>query len=60
MPRYEIWTADLNSLYDCEARPPVFVEDCFTLDEAFEARSEWQTPDTAAWVQDKETGAIVR
>lgn len=59
-PKYEIWTADLNSLYLDECRPPVFAEDCFTYDEAVKARSEWQQHDTAAWIRDKETGEVVR
>jgi len=56
---YEIWTADLSSLYTNEIRPPVFFEDCHSYEEAVKARSELQTHDTAAWIQDKETGEIV-
>lgn len=59
MPKYEIWAADLNSLYDDEPRPAVFMEDCFSYDEAITARREYQTHDCAAWIQDKETGQIV-
>ena len=56
---YEIWAADLNSLYDDLPTEPVFMEDCFTLAEAVKARKEWQTHDCAAWIQDKETGEII-
>lgn len=59
MPIYEIWTADLNSLYHDVPREPVFAEDCYSLSEAIKARNEYQTHDQAAWIQDKETGVII-
>ena len=57
---YEIWTADLSSLYTSEIRPSVFAEDCHSYEEATKARAEYQSHDTAAWIQDKETGSIVQ
>lgn len=60
IPKYEIWTADLNGLYhDMPASPPVFAEDCWTLEEARKARGEYQTHDQAAWIQEKETGKLI-
>lgn len=56
---YEIWIADLSSLYIGEIRPPVFAEDCHYYADAIKARTEYQTHNTAAWIQDKETGEIV-
>ena len=58
-PQYEIWIADLNSLYEPEARPAVFAEDCFTYLEAKAAVVEYQDSITAAWIQDKDTGKII-
>lgn len=58
-PEYEIWAADLNSLYDEAAAAPVFMEDCFSYDEAVNARNEYRTHDCAAWIQHKETGEII-
>lgn len=60
IPKYEIWTADLNSLYHDMPYPSVFAEDCWTLEEAYKARNEYQTHDQAAWIQDKETGKIIQ
>ena len=60
-PKYEIWTADLSSLYDdAGVFPPSFAEDCVDIDEARAAVKEYQTHDTAAWIKDKETGEIVK
>ena len=58
-PKYEIWIADLNSLYDNEIRPAFFAEDCLSYDEALNARKKWQTSDTAAWIKDKDTGLVI-
>lgn len=56
---YEVWTADLNSLYDTLPMEPVFAEDVEQLQEAFKIAKSYQTPDVAAWVKNKETGEIV-
>lgn len=56
---YEIWSADLNSLYDDVPNPPVFVEDCATYEDAVKAKHEYQTYDVASWIQNKETGEII-
>jgi len=59
-PKYESRTADLNSLYNEGVdRSPVFAEDCNSYEDAVKARCEYQTNDTAAWIQNKETGEIV-
>lgn len=58
-PQYEIWIADLSSLYELEIRPAVFAEDCFSYTEAKQAIKEYQSHDTAAWIQDKDTGQVV-
>lgn len=60
IPKYEIWTADLNSLYLDVPGIPIFAEDCWTLEEARKARGEYQTHDQAAWIQEKETGTIIQ
>lgn len=48
-PVYEIWGVD-----DANADPGFatrgFREDCWTIDEARRARSEWQTDGRAAWI----------
>lgn len=52
-PRYEIW---------CQPNPgllPEFLEDCFTYEEAREARNEWRMTHPYVWIQDKETGEQV-
>ena len=58
-PKYEVWIADLNTLYDDCPRSAVFAEDCWTMDEAIRAVNEFQYTTTAAWIQDKESGAII-
>ncbi len=58
-PIYEVWTADLNSLYEDQVRPAVFAEDCFSFDEATKAVKDYQSNDMAAWILDKNTNEIV-
>jgi hypothetical protein len=56
-PMFEIWGYDAE---DVDNTPARFREDCFSLEEAVNARAEWQLNGRAAWIIDKETGAIVK
>lgn len=59
-PVYEIWSADLNSLYDDMPSPEVFMEDCFSLEDAISVMKTYQNHDTAAWIVDKNSRKIVK
>jgi hypothetical protein len=58
-PRFEIWGGSLDSQSFYDGGPAQHIEDCVSLAEASEALSGWHSQNYAAWIQDKETGAIV-
>ena len=58
-PKYEIWGLDDPSS-DLGFATGVFREDCWTIEEAWDARSDWQTRGRAAWIVEKDTGRVVR
>ena len=48
---YEVWAADLNSLYDDLPRSPVLVEVVDSLHSAQKLKKELKDHETAAWVR---------
>lgn len=54
-PEYEIWVID-----DELPAIPVFMADCFSYEEAIEIRGEYQSHSITAWIQDRDTGEIIK
>lgn len=56
--KYRVFVADLSSLYDDNANPPVVAQVLSDVEAAYKLQTSLQTHEKASWVED-ENGVII-